>query len=49
MSKNELERGGKLLLLNLKKYKGYVCHLTEDRTIRRVLNATIARVTDMNN
>ncbi|MCD7942827.1 MAG: hypothetical protein LUH50_23745 [Bacteroides intestinalis] len=49
MSKNELERGGKLLLLNPEKYKGYVCHPTEDRTIRQVLNASITRATDMNN
>lgn len=49
MSKNELEREGKLRLLNPEKYKGYVCHPTEDRTIRQVLNATIERATDMNN
>lgn len=48
MSKKELDHGGKLLLLNPEKYKGYACHPTEDKTIRRVLNATITRVTYMN-
>ena len=48
MSKKELDHGGKLLLLNPEKYKGYACHPTEDRIIRKVLNATITRATDMN-
>lgn len=45
MSKEELDRGDKLLLLNPRQYKGYACHPTEDKTIRRVLNATITRYT----
>lgn len=48
MSKKELDHGGKLLLLNPEKYKGYACHPAEDRTVRQVLSATITRVTNMN-
>lgn len=48
MNKKELDYGGKLLLLNPEKYKGYACHPTEDKTVRQVLSATITRATDMN-